>query len=87
MCFTLREVCELDELEAINKLVENGVCIALVPQTATHQEWPVGVRALNLRLHTFHRDTGLIHRARQSFNEPIRILAQLISEQVKTGSE
>lgn len=87
MHFTLREVCELDELEAIIKLVENGVGVALVPQTATHQEWPVGVRALDLGQHTFHRDIGLIHRSRQSFTEPVRILAQLISEQVKTGSE
>ncbi|MBK5396289.1 LysR family transcriptional regulator [Pseudomonas sp. TH39(2020)] len=87
MHFTLREVCELDELEAIIKLVENGVGVALVPQTATHQEWPVGVRALDLGQHTFHRDIGLVHRSRQSFTEPVRILAQLISEQVKTGFE
>ncbi|MGF6512943.1 DNA-binding transcriptional LysR family regulator [Pseudomonas sp. BT76 TE3572] len=87
MHFTLREVCELDELEAIIKLVENGVGVALVPQTATHQEWPVGVRALDLGQHTFHRDIGLVHRSRQSFTEPVRILAQLIGEQVKTGSE
>lgn len=87
MHFTLREVCELDELEAIIKLVENGVGVALVPQTATHLEWPVGVRALDLGQHTFHRDIGLVHRARQSFTEPVRILAQLISDQVKTCSE
>ncbi|MNQ96192.1 LysR substrate binding domain protein [compost metagenome] len=87
MHFTLREVCELDELEAIIKLVENGVGVALVPQTATHQEWPVGVRALDLGQHTFHRDIGLVHRSRQSFTEPVRILAQLISDQVKIGSE
>jgi DNA-binding transcriptional LysR family regulator len=87
MHFNLREVCELDELEAIIKLVEKGVGIALVPQTATHQEWPVGVRALDLGQHTFHRDIGLVHRSRQSFTEPVRILAQLISDQVKTGSE
>ncbi|MNC24581.1 HTH-type transcriptional regulator YofA [compost metagenome] len=87
MHFTLREVCELDELEAIIKLVGNGVGVALVPQTATHQEWPVGVRALDLGQHTFHRDIGLVHRSRQSFTEPVRILAQLISDQVKAGSE
>jgi DNA-binding transcriptional LysR family regulator len=87
MHFNLREVCELDELEAIIKLVEKGVGIALVPQTATHQEWPVGVRALDLGQHTFHRDIGLVHRSRQSFTEPVRILAQLISDQVKTGSK
>lgn len=43
MHFTLREIFELDELEVIIKLVVNGVGIALVPQTATHQEWPIGV--------------------------------------------
>jgi DNA-binding transcriptional LysR family regulator len=83
MHFTLREVCELDELEAIIKLVENGVGVALVPQTATHQEWPASVRALDLGQHTFHRDIGLVHRSRQSFTEPVRILAQLIGEQVR----
>lgn len=87
MHFTLREVCELDELEAIIKLVENGVGVALVPQTATHQEWPESVRALDLGHHTFHRDIGLVNRSRKSFTEPVRILAQLIGEQVKTGSE
>jgi DNA-binding transcriptional LysR family regulator len=87
MHFTLREVCELDELEAIVKLVENGVGVALVPQTANQQEWPAGVRALDLGQLTFHRDIGLVHRSRQSFTEPVRILAQLISEQVKTGVE
>jgi DNA-binding transcriptional LysR family regulator len=87
MHFNLREVCELDELEAIIKLVEKGVGIALVPQTATHQEWPVGVRALDLGQHTFHRDIGLVHRSRHSFTEPVRILAQLITDQVKAGSD
>lgn len=82
MHFTLREVCELDELEAIIKLVENGVGVALVPQTANHQQWPAGVRALDLGPHAFHRDIGLVHRARQSLTEPVRVLAQLIGEQV-----
>ncbi|MGE8337141.1 LysR substrate-binding domain-containing protein [Pseudomonas laurylsulfatiphila] len=87
MHFTLREVCELDELEAIIKLVGNGVGVALVPQTAPREEWPAGVRALDLGQHTFHRDIGLVHRSAQTFTEPVRILAQLISEQVKIGSE
>jgi DNA-binding transcriptional LysR family regulator len=87
MHFTLREVCELDELEAIIKLVENGVGVALVPQTALHQEWPEAVRVLDLGQHTFHRDIGLVHRSRQSFTEPVRILAQLIVDQVKTDAE
>ncbi|MBY8957302.1 LysR family transcriptional regulator [Pseudomonas sp. MIS38] len=87
MHFTLQEVCELDELEAIIKLVEKGVGIALVPQTEPHQEWPEGVRAIDLGQHTFHRDIGLVHRSRQSFTEPVRILAQLISDQVTAVAE
>ncbi|MGE8068846.1 LysR substrate-binding domain-containing protein [Pseudomonas sp. NPDC089569] len=87
MHFTLREVCELDELEAIIKLVENGVGVALVPQTALHQEWSTGVRALDLGQHTFHRDIGLVHRSQQTFTEPVRILVQLISDHVKVDSE
>ncbi|WLH15370.1 LysR substrate-binding domain-containing protein [Pseudomonas hefeiensis] len=82
MHFTLREVCELDELEAIIKLVENGVGVALVPQTAAHHDWPAGVRALDLGPHAFHRDIGLVHRS--SLAEPVRILAQLIAEQART---
>ncbi|GAO97221.1 LysR family transcriptional regulator [Pseudomonas syringae pv. actinidiae] len=39
---SLREVCELDELDAIVKLVANGVGVALVPETATIQAWPAG---------------------------------------------
>ncbi|MCQ6256596.1 LysR substrate-binding domain-containing protein [Pseudomonas sp. Q11] len=83
MHFTLREVCELDELEAIIKLVENGVGVALVPQTAAHHDWPAGVRALDLGPHAFHRDIGLVHRS--SLTEPVRILAELIAEQARTG--
>ncbi|MFI8222361.1 LysR family transcriptional regulator [Pseudomonas sp. NPDC085632] len=87
MHFTLREVCELDELEAIIKLVENGVGVALVPQTAPDFVWPAGVRVLDLGQHTFHRDIGLVHRSRQTFTEPVRMLAELISAQVKIGYE
>ena len=87
MHFTLREVCELDELEAIIKLVENGVGVALVPQTAPDFAWPAGVRVLDLGQHTFHRDIGLVHRSRQTFTEPVRMLAELISAQVKMGYE
>jgi DNA-binding transcriptional LysR family regulator len=78
MHFALREVCEVDELEAIVKLVANGVGIALVPQTATHRRWPAAVRAIDLGQHTFHRDVGLVHRASHHMSEPAYKLAQLI---------
>jgi DNA-binding transcriptional LysR family regulator len=86
MHFTLHEVCELDELEAIVKLVENAVGVALVPQTTPEPQWPAGVRALDLGAHTFHRDIGLVHRSRRSMTEPVRKMADLISEQVKAAS-
>lgn len=85
MHFTLHEVCELDELEAIIKLVANGVGVALVPQTACHQKWPKGIRAIDLGHHTFHRDIGLVHRSEQSVSESVRILAQLISDQAHSS--
>ncbi|SEE63311.1 LysR substrate-binding domain-containing protein [Pseudomonas kilonensis] len=86
MHFALHEVSELDELEAIIKLVGNGVGVALVPQTATHRKWPEGVRALDLAEHTFHRDVGLVHRTRPSLAEPAEILVQLIAAQARADA-
>ncbi|CAD5110252.1 LysR family transcriptional regulator [Zestomonas carbonaria] len=80
MHFTLREVSEVDELEAIIRLVANGVGVALVPQTATYRRWPASVRAIDLGPHTFHRDVGLVHRASPGLSEPVRVLAQLIND-------
>jgi DNA-binding transcriptional LysR family regulator len=75
---SVQEVCELDELDAIVRLVANGVGVALLPQTATHRRWPAAVRAIDLGHHTFHRDIGLVHRASRSLSEPARLLAQLV---------
>ena len=74
----VQEVCEVDELDAIVRLVANGVGVALVPQTATLRRWPAAVRAIDLGRHTFHRDIGLVHRASRSLSEPARLLAQLV---------
>jgi DNA-binding transcriptional LysR family regulator len=74
----VQEICELDELDAIVRLVANGVGVALVPQTATHRRWPAAVRAIDLGRHTFHRDIGLVHRSSRSLSEPASLLAQLI---------
>jgi len=74
---TVRESCELGELNAIVRLVAGGVGVALVPQTVDHVRWPAGVRAIDLGDHTFHREIGLIHRAPTTLSEPTRALAQL----------
>nr|WP_315236737.1 LysR substrate-binding domain-containing protein [uncultured Albidiferax sp.] len=75
----VQEVCEVDELEAIVRLVANGVGIALVPQTSSNRRWPAAVRAINLGQHTFHRDIGMVHRARRSMGEAAQQLADLVS--------
>ena len=75
----VQEVCEVDELEAIVRLVANGVGIALVPQTSTNRRWPAAVRAINLGQHTFHRDIGMVHRARRSMGEAAQQLADLVA--------
>lgn len=76
----ISEVCEVDELEAIVKLVAKGVGVALVPQAIAQQSWPAGVRAIDLGERTFHRDIGLIHPTSGHLSEPARALAQLISK-------
>jgi DNA-binding transcriptional LysR family regulator len=78
MHVTPQEVCEVDELEAIVRLVANRVGVALAPQTATHERWPATVRAIDLGQHTFHRDVGLVHRTSASLSEPAQVLAKLI---------
>ncbi len=74
-----RELCELDEQEAIVKLVAKGVGVALVPHIHG-TAWPGSVRALALGVHTFHRDVGLVHRASARLNPQVDALAALIVE-------
>ncbi|CAM3597737.1 HTH-type transcriptional regulator CfxR [Pseudomonas reidholzensis] len=81
--FHPREVCELDELEAITELVGKGVGVALVPQTIMRKRWPSTVRALDLGTSTFHRDIGLVHHAHAVMSEQATLLANLICEMAK----
>ncbi|SDK97597.1 transcriptional regulator, LysR family [Franzmannia pantelleriensis] len=74
----VREVCEVDELEAIVELVANRVGVALVPETAALRPWPAAVRAIDLGSDTFHRDIGLVQRASGQVSEPAWALAELI---------
>ncbi|CAN7482809.1 LysR substrate-binding domain-containing protein [Pseudoduganella sp. LjRoot289] len=87
MQLPLREVCEVDELDAIVKLVANGVGVALIPQTASHRRWPAAVRALDLGTHTFHRDIGLVHRPQASLSAPARLLVQLILDMAQAETK
>jgi DNA-binding transcriptional LysR family regulator len=76
----VREACELDELEAIVALVAKGAGIALAPQTENFRRWPAGVRAIDLRERTFHREVGLVHRASHGMSGAALRLVELIFE-------
>ena len=78
MHIEVREICEVDELDAMVQLVARGLGIAIVPQTATQRRWPAGVRAIDLGRHTFHRDIGLVHRAGSALGDSARTMAMLI---------
>ncbi|MEX3952065.1 LysR family transcriptional regulator [Paraburkholderia sp. EG287B] len=83
MHYTVQDLSELDELEAIVGLVANGVGVALVPQTSAWRRWPAKVRAIDLGQHTFHRDVGLVHRAPGTLSEPARLLIQLLESRAR----
>lgn len=74
----VQERSEVGELDAIVKLVANGLGVALVPQTASRR-WPAAVRVIDLGPYTFHRDIGLLQRAIRSLSEPVEALAQQIA--------
>lgn len=82
---SVRDVCEVDEIEAIVGLVARGVGVALVPQVAaqaarqtTTHRWPAAVRVVDMGHHTFHREVGLVHRGSRSLSPAVRSLAQLV---------
>lgn len=78
MHIAVRDTCELDELDAIVKLVENGVGVALVPQTGVYRRWPAGVRAMHEPDVAVKRVRPEVDRARRTMSEPAQMLAQLI---------
>jgi len=73
-------VCEVDELDAIVRLVANGVGVALVPEPRALDHWPSGIRAVSLGEHTFHRDIGVVYRGDQPGHEAARALIALLVE-------
>ncbi|WP_336993442.1 LysR family transcriptional regulator [Lelliottia amnigena] len=85
----VNDICELDELEAILKLVCNGVGVALMPHVFSCEKWPAKVRSIDLGPLTFSRDIGLIHRPLSGLNEMAKKLATLIINNISysEGSE
>jgi len=74
----VRDVFEVDELEAMVGLVAKGVGVALVPQTASFRRWPAAVRAVDLGERTFHRDIGVVHRSGRQMGDAVRRLVEMV---------
>lgn len=76
---TVRDVVELDELDAIVQLVAHGVGCALVPKTLGLTAWPPGVTALDVGDPSFCREIGLVERAPHSRSEAAHAFADAVS--------
>lgn len=87
MNFAVKEICEVDELEAILKLVSNGVGVALLPQTSAWRCWPAAVRALSLGEKVFYRDVGLIHRPLDKLDDDVRRISEHIIMLARRGQQ
>lgn len=83
----VRDICELDELEAIVRLVENGVGVALLPQTAGFRKWPAAVCAISLGGDTFHRDIGIVHRSAHGMKPAAVRLVEMVCAKYRVAGE
>ena len=85
----VRDSIEVDELPGIAQLVARGLGVALVPVSDGIGAWPRGAVALDLGDDTFHRETGLVERARRApADEPDAAmrLADCIVEAAQRGA-
>ncbi len=62
----VREALELDEVEAIVRLVENGMGVSLVPRAGLWLQRPTRLRVIELGELAFHRElVALLRRAQR----------------------
>jgi DNA-binding transcriptional LysR family regulator len=76
----VREAIEADELHGIAQLVARGMGVALLPKSAGIGAWPRGTVAHDLGDDTFHREIGLVERARRADHDAAAQLAECIAE-------
>ncbi len=62
---TVQEALELDELEAIVRMVECGLGVSLIPRTGLWLQRPTQLRVIELGALTFHRELVAILRRAQ----------------------
>lgn len=74
------EAIEADELHGIAQLVARGMGVALLPKSAGIGAWPRGTVAHDLGDDTFHREIGLVERARRAEHDAAAQLAECIAK-------
>ncbi|CAE6723900.1 MULTISPECIES: LysR family transcriptional regulator [Paraburkholderia] len=80
----VHDVVELDELQGIVGLVEQGVGIALIPNAAS-LHIPRGLDKLSLGEHTFSREIGLVERGGQTQRTAIAEFNRCVVEAAPGG--
>ncbi len=81
----VREAIEADELHGIAQLVARGMGVALLPKSAGIGAWPRGTVAHDLGDDTFHREIGLVERARRADHDAAAQLAECIADAAARG--
>ncbi|WP_175940691.1 LysR family transcriptional regulator [Caballeronia sp. BCC1704] len=82
----VREAIEADELHGIAQLVARGMGVALLPKSAGIGAWPRGTVAHDLGDDTFHREIGLVERARRADHDAAARFAECIAEAAARGT-
>jgi DNA-binding transcriptional LysR family regulator len=78
----VREALELDELEAIVRMVECGLGVALIPRAGLWLQRPTRLRVLELGELTFHRElVGVLRRAQRQ--PALECLLQCLADAAK----
>jgi DNA-binding transcriptional LysR family regulator len=80
MRIAVHDSIEVDELQGIVQLVARGMGVALLPAADSIGPWPGGVHALDLGEDMFHREIGLVRRARQGEQLVTARLAEYIAD-------
>ncbi|THU05052.1 LysR family transcriptional regulator [Lampropedia puyangensis] len=75
-----KEVCELDELDAITELVKRRVGAALVPKTLSIKRWPSSIVTVDLGDQVFHREVGLVYHAAQPTSAAMQTMLDVWSQ-------
>lgn len=82
----VQDCVEIDDLDAMVRMVACGMGVALVPQAFGREGWPDGVIALPLGEQAFFRDIGLVARSTRTTSPAALDLVRLI-ERAYTGAQ